>query len=266
MWSSEETNGSTYKRGRLAATALCLVVLSGCGARYLRIAEKGMTCAEAHGVAIAAVRRLGYEIADVTKPTPGAPGVITGVMDRDGSKRSVLVQVFCTQLGAEVEAKAEGGGLADLNFTSEFKRTFEAAVKTRPPVRKAADTGIDVLLTIERADGSGLGVNLSDAGLLPVSVRISNQTDRVYGFRVKGVTLETADGSHVKAVTVDSLATKLDAAAVAALHTKVLSDRNIAAKETVTGFLLFPFKSYTRARVVLTDRQAGEPEGFSIEL
>ncbi|MBI3784418.1 MAG: hypothetical protein HY270_13560 [Deltaproteobacteria bacterium] len=242
---------------------LVTLALAGCGARYMRVQEKGMTCAEAHQVALAAVHRMGYEVVNVTKPSPGAPGVITGTQGPEASKRSVLVQVFCTQIGAEVEAKAEGGGLADLNFTSEFKRTFETAMASRPPARKAAESGVDVLLVPERANSPELGVNLSDTSVLPVSLRISNKTERAYGFRVKDVILQTADGERVKAIAASSL--KLDASTLATLEGKMVKDQDIAPQATLSGFLLFPFKSYTRARVTLTDRQAGEPEGFAIE-
>ncbi|HVM96012.1 MAG TPA: hypothetical protein VMT89_06465 [Candidatus Acidoferrales bacterium] len=248
---------------RLLGVVALLVATYGCGGRYMRVQEKGMTCAEAHQAALTAVHRLGYEVVSATKPSPGSPGVITGTQGPEASKKSVLVQVFCTQLGAEVEAKAEGGGLGDLNFNSEFRHTLELAMASRPPVRKAAESGVDVLLTTERANNSDLGVDLTDLGVLPVSVRISNKTERAYGFRTRDVVLQTVDGERTKPLAVNTL--KLDAAALATLQTKVLSDRDIAPQETLSGFLLFPFKSYTRARVTLTDREAGEPEGFAIE-
>ena len=65
----------------------------------------------------------------------------------------------------------------------------------------------------------------------------------------------------------------LDAMVAAPEHHEVLLenervrvlDSRIKPGETVSGFLLFPFKSFVRARVVLIDRASDEPEGFSIE-
>jgi hypothetical protein len=241
------------------------LLCSACLGRYVRIEQKGLTCAEAHQIAIAAVRKMGYTINDSMKPSPGAPGMITAARESGTSKQGMLVQVFCTTLGAEVEAKMEEGGLAQLSFPAEFRRTFEAAAAARLPARAAAESGLDVLLAPERGNVAELGVDLSGVGVLPVSVRITNRTPRAYRLRVKDVVLQTGAGDRVIALQVAGVAAQVSPAAAEGLRRQVLADRDIKAGETVAGFLLFPFKSYARARVVLTEESSGEPEGFAIE-
>jgi hypothetical protein len=246
--------------------ALTLLCCAGCVARYVRIAEKDLTCVEAHHVAIEAVRRMGYTVTEATKALPGAPGMIVASREVGTEKRGLVVQVFCTAHGAEVEAKTDQGGIAQLSFASEFRRSFEAAVANKPPLRRAAETGVDILVTPDRGEGLGsLGIALMNAGVLPVTVRITNHTPRTYRFAIAGVVLQTADGERVHPTAVARVASGLDADASRTLREKALSDRQVSPNETLTGVLLFPFKSYTRARVELTDLATGETEGFSIE-
>lgn len=220
-----------------------------------------MTCTDAQKAAIAAVRRMNYTVETVTKPAPGTPGIVTAAREELGKRQGLVVQVFCTALGAEVEAKSDQGGLAQLTFPEEFRQSFEAAAKAQPPPRPAAESGLDVLLTPERS-GSGIDVG---TGLLPVSVRITNHTPRAYHFSADDVVLYAQSGDRVAPVSNRDLATQLDAARLEALRAKLVSDRDVGPNETLVGYLVFPFQTYVRARVVLTDRVSDEPEGFSIE-
>jgi hypothetical protein len=252
--------------GRVPLWALTLLCAAGCVARYVRIAEKDLTCVEAHHVAIEAVQRMGYTITEATKALPGAPGMIIATREIGTEKRGLVVQVFCTARGAEVEAKTDQGGIAQLSFASEFRRNFEIAVANRPPPRPAAKTGVDVLVSPDRGEGLGsLGIALMNAGVLPVTVRITNHTPRAYRFAAAGVELQTGDGERVHPTSVARVASGLDAEGARTLREKVLSDRRVPPNETLTGVLLFPFKSYTRARVELTDLATGETEGFSVD-
>lgn len=247
---------------RTAALLMTLTIV-GCISRSMRIQQKGLTCVDAQRVAAAAVRRLSYTINTVTRPTPGTPGMITASRDSGGSTQSLVVQVFCTAMGAEIEATTDQEGLAAITFPSEFQRSFEAAAAVKAPPRAAAETGLDVLVTPER-DGGTLGVSPGDAFLV-VSVRITNHTPRTYGFRVDDLVLQTSDGARATHLKVADLTAHFDATDAETLRQKVLRDRDLAPNDTLTGFLYFPFKSYARARVVLTDRSSDEPEGFSIE-
>ena len=245
----------------LSAFSLPLL-LYGCVARHVTLSEKGLTCAEAQRLAIDTVRRMGYTITESTNATPGTPGVIVGSRTEGTDTRGVMVSVACTTLGAEVEAKSDQTGLTDLNFSSEFRRNFEAATVNRPPPRPAAESGVDVLLTPERGGGFG---DLSTAGILPVSVRITNHTPRAYRFQVKGVRLQTSNGERVGALGSDALAKQLGSETAGTLQKKSVHDEDVKPNETLTGLLFFPFNSYTRARVELIDKQSGEAEGFALE-
>lgn len=242
-----------------------LLLFTGCVARHVTLSEKGLTCADAQRIAIDTVRRMGYTISESTKPTPGTPGVIIAQLTEGTSTRGLMVSVTCTTLGAEVEAKSDQTGLTDLNFSSDFRRNFEAATVNRPPPRAAAESGVDVLLTPERGGFADAGVDLSAAGVLPVSVRITNHTPRPYRIKTKSVRLQTAAGDRVKPLSAEQLNAQVGATGVAALQQKALHDSDIAPNATVTGFLFFPFNSYVRARVELIDKQTDEAEGLSIE-
>lgn len=253
---------------RRLATALisvALLVAPGCAARYIRMDEKGLTCSEAYQIAINAVRRMNYTVDSATKPTPGAPGVITGTRTEGAATQGLMVQIFCTTLGTSIEAKSENGGTLDFNFPNEFRRSFETAATKRAPERQPAENGLDVLVTPLRGSTGDLGVDLSRIGVLPVSVRISNRSARVYAFRVKDVVLKTEDGERDKPLGVQKISAQLSPADAEILRQKALGDRDIPAGDTLNGFLFFPFKAYASARVVLTDRGSDEPEGFSIE-
>lgn len=271
MWNSEgghircDARPPRSPRRPSALLALVLLGCAGCLGRYVRISEKGLTCVEAHSVAIDAVRRMGYTISEATKATPGAPGVILAARQVGTNKQSIFVQVFCTTQGAEVEAKSDQGGLEQLSFGNEFRRTFEVAAANQAPPRAAAESGVDVLLSPDRGGATDLGVDLTGLGILPISVRITNRTPRTYGFRVKDVLLQTASGERVHAEPVSEVAKRVDATAAEKLRAKVLGDHTIAADETLTGVLLFPFNAYSGARVELIDRASGEAEGFAIE-
>jgi len=251
----------------LAAFALLLALCSACIARHISLSEKGLTCADAERIAIDTVRRMGYTITETTKPTPGSPGMIIGTRMEGINTHGLMVTVACSTLGAEVEAKSDQTGLSDLNFASEFRRNFEAATTSRPPPRPPAQSGVDVLLTPERGSNvADIAVDLGTAGILPVSIRITNHTPRAYRFQVKGVRLQTAAGARIAALGNDALSAQVGSDTAAALRQKTVHDQEIKPNETLTGLLFFPFNSYTSARVELIDQQSGEGEGFAIEL
>ncbi len=242
-----------------------LLVVAGCGARFVKFEEKGITCTEAQNLAIKAVRKMGYTVDETMKPLPGTPGVIRASRMMGTSRQGMFVQVFCTVLGAEVEAKTEDGSLAQLNFASDFRRAYEAAVASKPPERAPAAEGLDVTITSERGSGSAaLPVDLTNQGIFPTNVRISNNTSRTYSLRIRDVILNTTSGEKVKPLPLDKVTQGLEAQAAATVRGKALGDSQIPAHAVVSGFLFYPMQPYTRARVTLTDTADGEPEGFSI--
>lgn len=245
--------------------ALLACSCAACVARHVRIQERGLTCTEAQRIAVAAVQRMGYTISETTKASPGAPGMIVAAHAVGTSTHMMMVSIFCTSQGTEVEAKSDEGGLGQLAFPAEFRRSFAAAAANQPPPRAAAASGLDVLVAPEHGDPSKLGVDFSSLGVLPVSLRITNRTSRTYRFSVDGVVLQTLDGERVDALPLTELLPRVSTDAAATLRQKAAADGDIKANETLTGLLFFPFKAYTRARVELTDLSSDESEGFSIE-
>ena len=257
--------------GLFCRLGLCLVPVllfgTGCIARHIRMEQKGLTCGDAHRIAMQAVARMGYSMTEATKPAPGVPGIIVASRQDGTNKRTVMVSVVCTGQGAEVEAKPESAGVADLNFPAEFRRSFAAAAANQAPPRAAAEHGMDVLMMVERDGGrEQLGDDLSAVGVLPVRVRLTNHTGRTYQFKMDRVAMVNPAGERVGPLSVDDLRKKLAAEPPPTLRQKMLTAADIEPGQTVTGFLLFPFDSYSRARVELIDSASGEPEGFSIEL
>src|SRR5206468_3238267 len=121
----------------------------------------------------------------------------------------VLVQVFCTALGAQLEASVEGCRLDNLSFNSDFKQAFENVAAVRPPQRKIAESGVDVLVTQERPSNSDLGVDFTGTGILPVKVMITNNSKRIYGFKTSAVILQQADGQRIAALPMSEVKQKL---------------------------------------------------------
>jgi len=247
---------------------LVALQLSGCGARYVRFQEKGMTCTQAQGLAIRAVQKMGYGIDESVKPLPGFPGIIRASRAAlvEGDKQKLFVQVFCTSMGAEIEAKSEDGGVGQISFASDFRSAFDKVVSTIPPARVAAAQGLDVVVMPQSGAGTTeFPVDLSQRGIFPVLVRVTNNTTRTYQLKSKDVVLQTTSGEKVKSSPVDGVAQGLDPSAAAHVKERHLASGLVAPQATVTGLLYFPLQPYSRARVTLTDQADGEPEGFSIE-
>jgi hypothetical protein len=242
-----------------------LLLLAGlvpaCG-RHVLISQPGMTCVEAYRLAAQTVTRMGYVVGETVRPTPGTPGLI--VASRGGGQEapSMLVTVTCTRLGADIAASAEEAGLMTAS-ASEFKRTFQAVVANRPPPRAPASSGLDVLLTPE-PDAAGLGADLGRAGVLAVRMRLSNQTPRLYDFRVRDVSLRTTSGEVVSPLSKSDVIARFPAGSIV-VEQQGLRDQKLAPGTDVSGYLFFPLDTYTRARVELVDTESDEAEGFAID-
>lgn len=258
-------------RGSCPWLVFGLALLSGCAAggfgHQAHVDQKGITCTDAQQVAIAAVQKMGYVIKEVKKPSPSVPGTVSGVRQMtETNVHRILVKVRCTTDGADVEANVEGGPIDNLSFSSDFEKAYEKAVEVRRPVRDIAEAGVDVLVAPERANNPALGVDLTGTGVLPVSVRITNRTQRRYRFKAVDVVLQQADGERVNVFTKADVASRVPAATATALSGRWIKDGELNPGDSVSGYLFFPFGGYAKARVTLLDIDADEEEGFSIEL
>src|SRR5262245_49824166 len=79
----------TISPSAACGAVLLMVLMSGCIARQMRIAERGLTCVEAQKVAIEAVRRMGYTISEATKAAPGSPGMIVAAREVGTNKQGL---------------------------------------------------------------------------------------------------------------------------------------------------------------------------------
>ncbi len=252
-------------RWQLLVGGLLIGIVSGCGARVVKFNERGVTCTEAQNLAITAVQKMGYTIGETRKPLPGLPGMIRAARTVGTEKKGMFVQVFCTRLGAEVEAQTDKGGALELSFGNDFRRAYETARASKPAERAPAGEGLDVALTLEHGGGSAmLAVDLSNQGILPVHVRISNRTSRAYSFKVKQVLLQTTTNQKVKPLAPEEVVKGLSEEQARLVREKVLGDSEIAPQGIVDGLLFYPMQPYSKARVTLKDTADGEPEGFSI--
>ena len=249
-----------------ALGAALVTAVHGCAGRQARMAQKGMTCTEAQNLAVVAVQKMGYKVKESTKPSATAPGSVKGEREiATGNVHKVLVQVACTNLGAEVEAKAESGMLDDMNFANQFKEAFDSAADVKKPVREPSATGVDVLVSPERAAGGNLGVDLSASGLMPVFIRITNHSPRRYRFKVAEVVLQSSGGERVHALAWSDVASKAPPASSDVLQSKLAKDADLKSGDAQAGYLFFPFGGYNNARVTLEDVESKEDEGFFIE-
>jgi hypothetical protein len=254
-----------FARGWLFSAVLFLLLIPGCVGRYVRLEQKGMTCVEAHQIALVTVQRLGYSVVEATKPAPGSPGIVTGAKGSGSQSRKVLVQVFCTELGAEVEARAEGEGMPDLGFAREFQKGFTALSAQRPRPRELTQSGVDVAVHLERANANELGVDLSSLAVVLANVRIANHTNRAYWLRMSRIVLQDEAGKRTPPLAPSEVLTKVAPEVRDALAPRLLRDRLIQPHDQVEGYAFFPFGAYSRARVSLQDAENEEIEGFAIE-
>lgn len=253
---------------RVSPLILCAAALllgSGCAGRYVRMEQKGMTCTQALQSATGAIQKMGYTITGTAPPAPGNPGMVTGERVLAANVHRILVQVFCTSLGAEVAASVEGGLIDHLNFQSDFRAAFNEVAQARPPIRKIASVGVDVLVIPDRVTGNDLGIDFSGTGVLPVKVQIANNTTRSYRFESADLVLQQADGQRVHPFTLTELAARVSLPVADTGRLPSLQGGILAPQQTVSGYLYYPFGGYVRARFSLTDLESEETEGFWIE-
>ncbi len=255
-------------RSHVIGTAL-LLLLTGCalrtadspGSSWLtqgaRVSEPTLSCAEATRVAREALMRMGYSLASVEAPKPDAPGRVVGTRDTGwssgspeaGTLRTATVTISCSDAGADFAAVTDEGFGTQATFPQTFAQAVKAAVshqKVRPKPQEEPQAGL--VLRVEPQGGSS-------GGMTPVKFEVTNRTSRPYGFRRDGVELVTTQGKREKPLPPPD----------ASARDRELQDATIQPGQSVNGYLYFSAAAYRRARVILTDIESGEPEGFSVE-
>jgi hypothetical protein len=289
VFAEHQHRGSMHpmKAGMLIAGAVILP-LAGCtavssGGRPARVSEPMLTCSAATNAAREAIVRMGYTLTDVQTARADTPGRIVGTKDsgwspadpQGGTVNTVTVTIRCTDAGSEFEAVTDEGFTTQIGFPQRFASTLKAEVaqkRVRPTLDQEEQRGLAI--TVEPLRGTTaqqeFGTDLPAAGVTPVKVAINNRSRQRYDFRRSEVELMTVQGGRESALPVSavtsSVGTARDAAVIQQnIREKELHDGEIAPGATLSGYLYFKAAAYRRARVVLTDIENDEPEGFSVE-
>lgn len=278
-------------RAVVAIVFACLV--SGCAAgipgtgvpssdttfsRAARVSESLVTCNEATHAAVHAVRTMGYTVTDVKRATAEEPGLVVGARELgfaaanpvSGGQETMKVRVTCSDAGSSFEAVSDEGGLGQLNFPTRFASVIKKEVATKA-VRQTrpAEEARGLIVTMEPVRSgdalSAFGEDLPGGGVTPIKVEINNRSDRRYAFEGERVTLVTTQGKREKSMSPAAAAAKAGGGdLVAKLRDQAIVEGEIAPGESRHGYMYFPASTYRSARVVLTDIESEEPEGFSI--
>jgi hypothetical protein len=248
-----------------------------------RVSESMLTCSEATRAARQALMRLGYSITRVTPAKAGAPGTVVATRDtgwspaspEPGTVHTATVTITCSDSGAEFIAGTDEGFIERMSFPQRFTAAVQAAVGRKTAQPKATnEEPRGLLVSVEPQRGTAaqheFGADLPAAGITPVKIEIKNRSDRRYDFKSSDVELLTEEGSHVEPLSladaVACLGSSPDAAAARQrMSQKELQDRDIPPGLSLDGYLYFKAAAYRRARVVLTDVESDEAEGFSVE-
>ncbi len=248
--------------------------------RAARVSEPMVSCTEATHSAIQAVRTMGYTVTEVKRASAEEPGLVIGVQELGFSaanpvaagQNTMKVRVTCSDSGASFEAVSDEGGLAQLSFGSRFASVVKKDIATKK-IRQTrpAEEARGLIVTVEPVrPGDAVevfGEDLPGMGVTAIKVDISNRSDRRYSFEGDRVTLVTTQGKREKAMSPDAAASKTGQASGGLdgkLRAKAIAEGEIAAGESRSGYLYFRASTYRSARVVLTDIESDEPEGFSI--
>jgi len=105
------------------------------------------------------------------------------------------------------------------------------------------------------------------AGMTAVWINVNNRSDRRYSFDASRVTLVTTQGKREKAMPPAVAAATVgqgDGGLAEKLREKAIAEGEIGPGDARSGYLYFRASTYRNARVVVTDIESDEPEGFSI--
>jgi hypothetical protein len=224
-------------------------------------------------------------------------GVFLSVIGR----ADLMVEREGREAGRLVKRDRSGTGAAADDGSGSTTQPAAAREASSPPADASARAvGVRVLLEPVRGYATLLDfeANLSQAGLLPVRVRVDNGTDRVYELDPGDIVLRLA-GSRDRAhpLTVSQAIARLEAANRRALGATgaqpssatgpadplapsdlgdvrraaaIIPERRLRAArlrpgDSVDGYLYFEAADYDRARVLMIDAATGETEGFLVE-
>jgi hypothetical protein len=251
--------------------------------RPAHVNEPMLTCAQATRAAREALMQMGYTISAVESAKPDAPGKVVAKKETGwaaatpeaSSVNTVTVTVRCSDTGSEFDAVTDEGIGTQLTFGQRFAAALKERANRKVIQPRATDEPPrGLILQVEPQRGSAaraaFGLDLPAAGVTPVRIDIRNRSPRRYGFRRERVELVTQEGSRARALSAAAAAKRVapagqEATVEAQLRERLIADAEVSPGSSLSGYLYFDAAAYSRARVVLTDIDSDEPEGFSVE-
>jgi hypothetical protein len=267
--------------------------------RQYTLRDLKLSCDEANRATYRTLTAMGFSVTAFKPATAASPGEAkaTPAADEQGlDAKRVTVKIDCAPGGTSVDASEDGKLLGQLDFKRGFFLSFTAgqAMEERrremetkveqgqaaaPPERQ----GLQVLVEPIRGQAAKLDFNLdlAAAGVLPIRIRVLNPTARRYKNGADDVQLTRADRERVAPLPEREAVARVAAAKDPASGTPIttLSEgalgellgrlqftaTDIAPHSEAKGYLYFPLADYLRARVVLTDTESEESEGFVVQ-
>lgn len=277
---------------------LLIALLAACTPpiKQYEMREQSISCDEANRFTYDTLVSMGYGITSFEPASPSRPGKARASRKNpvSGGREPVTVLIACRAGGVDIDASEDGKLLGQIDFKRAFHITFSsvrsmATARAEQEKRQAAGTAesqqrTDLNVRIEPIHGQAsrldFDFDLSAAGVLPVRIRIQNPTGRFYSLEPGEIRLTRTDRERVAALGVEDVARRMAAARTPQgepatsmgeaqiaerLRSRLFTTSSVAPRSDNSGFLFFPAGQYQRGRVVLTEKESGETEGFAVE-
>jgi hypothetical protein len=258
-----------------------------------------LSCDEANRATYRTLDAMGFAVTDFKPATAAAAGVAKGNRETGEpglTTERVTVRINCSSGATTIDAREDGKVLGQVDFKRAFFLSFTAGQAMEERRREMEERiaqgavepsrerrGLQVLVEPVRGQAAKLDfeIDLAAAAVLPIRIRVVNPTDRRYTMSPDDVQLTRADRTRAAPLPTREAVTRVAAAKdpgtgapVTDLSTDALSERlgrlrftatRIEPRSEAKGYLYYPLAEYRRARVVLTEVESDEAEGFVIE-
>jgi hypothetical protein len=219
---------------------------------------------------------MGYEVTDVRRPEPGTPGEVRAIkhtgwdLGEPGPDYYTTVRITCNNQGAGFDASTTLPFTGRISFQRDFPKQIAYVANrkvTRPKAKQAqVESGLSIEVDPQHGSSSQVfAIDFGAAGITPVRVHIRNITPQTYIFETSRLHLVTQEGQRRSALPTERVVALVAEEARAAVRGNSLGNSTIDPNTTLEGYLFFPVSTYRRAKIVLTDKESDEAEGFAIE-
>jgi hypothetical protein len=257
--------------------------------RQFALKDQPLSCEQANRYALDSLTALGYTVSRFTPATPGGPGVLGGATN-DGAK-SATVTITCSGAGPTIEASEDGKLLGQIDFKRAFYLAFTGRMTQQGALAKVAQQqaalplaerkqqGVEVLVTPMPGMEARLdfATDLTAAGVLPVRVVIHNRTEHRYRIDPLEIVLVRSDSERVRPLTLAAVLERVKMAPITdpsadnitalprQLEAKQFTTTEMRRDSAAEGYLFYPLGTYRNARVLATEAESDETEGFVVE-